>query len=199
MIRRPPRSTLFPYTTLFRSVTEAQSYDLVQATAGLTAAIRAIAPSTRGQGFGHLLALKPAGGTTVSCPGYTSAVETLCIRATPTSLYPNSVLTQVTGAIVVFRCTLVTPPCYGNGSSAVVKGDIVFQNIASAIGNYTHSSLTGDPALIAAGQVIMNSSGTSAGRSATNVTGVIYTFAGTDNPSSGNLQGVSSTGVDVQH
>jgi len=181
-------------------VTEAQSSDLVQATAGLTAAIRAIAPSTRGQGFGHLLALKPAGGTTVSCPGYTSAVETLCIRATPASAsLPNSVLTQVTGAIVVFRCTLVTPPCYGNGSSAVVKGDIVFQNIASATGNYTHSSLTGDPALIAAGQVIMNSSGTSAGRSATNVTGIIYTFAGTDNPSSGNLQGVASTGVDVQH
>src|SRR5258708_25631286 len=27
MIRRPPRSTLFPYTTLFRSRTEAKSYD----------------------------------------------------------------------------------------------------------------------------------------------------------------------------
>src|SRR3712207_8319935 len=28
MIRRPPRSTLFPYTTLFRSVVEAQSMAL---------------------------------------------------------------------------------------------------------------------------------------------------------------------------
>src|SRR4030043_450091 len=27
MIRRPPRSTLFPYTTLFRSLTEAQLMD----------------------------------------------------------------------------------------------------------------------------------------------------------------------------
>src|SRR3712207_8636845 len=30
MIRRPPRSTLFPYTTLFRSVREAQSRRLVR-------------------------------------------------------------------------------------------------------------------------------------------------------------------------
>src|SRR5260370_6237209 len=31
MIRRPPRSTLFPYTTLFRSVAHAGWRDLVQA------------------------------------------------------------------------------------------------------------------------------------------------------------------------
>src|SRR3712207_8632844 len=30
MIRRPPRSTLFPYTTLFRSFREAAEYVLVQ-------------------------------------------------------------------------------------------------------------------------------------------------------------------------
>src|SRR2546425_7990666 len=29
MIRRPPRSTLFPYTTLFRSVVEAQERELL--------------------------------------------------------------------------------------------------------------------------------------------------------------------------
>src|SRR5690349_24201304 len=29
MIRRPPRSTLFPYTTLFRSATEARKRELV--------------------------------------------------------------------------------------------------------------------------------------------------------------------------
>src|SRR3712207_7603133 len=29
MIRRPPRSTLFPYTTLFRSVDDAQALDAV--------------------------------------------------------------------------------------------------------------------------------------------------------------------------
>src|SRR2546429_2383722 len=32
MIRRPPRSTLFPYTTLFRSPTNALNYSFVQKT-----------------------------------------------------------------------------------------------------------------------------------------------------------------------
>src|SRR5258708_11381939 len=36
MIRRPPRSTLFPYTTLFRSVPEPQVYDLVLQAVGRT-------------------------------------------------------------------------------------------------------------------------------------------------------------------
>src|SRR2546430_11206401 len=30
MIRRPPRSTLFPYTTLFRSPAKSYAYDLLQ-------------------------------------------------------------------------------------------------------------------------------------------------------------------------
>src|SRR3989442_14582389 len=34
MIRRPPRSTLFPYTTLFRSATEAQALAELKALAG---------------------------------------------------------------------------------------------------------------------------------------------------------------------
>src|SRR2546430_12541186 len=34
MIRRPPRSTLFPYTTLFRSQDEVQKVQLVNATGG---------------------------------------------------------------------------------------------------------------------------------------------------------------------
>src|SRR5258708_18549509 len=34
MIRRPPRSTLFPYTTLFRSFAGASNFDLVNGTAG---------------------------------------------------------------------------------------------------------------------------------------------------------------------
>src|SRR2546426_12018653 len=39
MIRRPPRSTLFPYTTLFRSIALAQGQGTVQVTSttGLTA------------------------------------------------------------------------------------------------------------------------------------------------------------------
>src|SRR2546427_5131820 len=31
MIRRPPRSTLFPYTTLFRSTSEGQAYAMLRA------------------------------------------------------------------------------------------------------------------------------------------------------------------------
>src|SRR2546430_10361208 len=38
MIRRPPRSTLFPYTTLFRSLIGLQSLDLVPKKAAGTAA-----------------------------------------------------------------------------------------------------------------------------------------------------------------
>src|SRR2546427_2345731 len=40
MIRRPPRSTLFPYTTLFRSIWATQRYTATEALgkAGLTAA-----------------------------------------------------------------------------------------------------------------------------------------------------------------
>src|SRR5258706_1850103 len=34
MIRRPPRSTLFPYTTLFRSIAETALANLLIATAG---------------------------------------------------------------------------------------------------------------------------------------------------------------------
>src|SRR2546429_6743536 len=34
MIRRPPRSTLFPYTTLFRSVVYLNDYDVVTLTPG---------------------------------------------------------------------------------------------------------------------------------------------------------------------
>src|SRR3712207_9499240 len=52
MIRRPPRSTLFPYTTLFRSADEEHAF------------LRVIAP--------HLRALygadKPAAWATVFCP-----------------------------------------------------------------------------------------------------------------------------------
>jgi len=168
---------------------EAQSSDLVQATAGLTAAIRAIAPSTRGQGFGHLLALKPAGGTTVTCGGSTYT-ETLCIRATPAGSYSSSVPTAVTGAIVSFRRV----------SGTSVSGDIVFQNTASASANYAHTYQGSDPALLAAGKISMISSGASAGRTSTSITGIVYTFAGSDNPDgNSNLQGIGNPGFDLQH
>src|SRR5260221_3688448 len=47
MIRRPPRSTLFPYTTLFRSLADAQAAgegELVRVAAGMAARI----PQTAG-------------------------------------------------------------------------------------------------------------------------------------------------------
>src|SRR3712207_8690583 len=37
MIRRPPRSTLFPYTTLFRSWVDAETYDVMQIESDLVA------------------------------------------------------------------------------------------------------------------------------------------------------------------
>src|SRR3712207_7294632 len=47
MIRRPPRSTLFPYTTLFRSYAELMGADRADT---------AVLPSHRGRGIGTWLA-----------------------------------------------------------------------------------------------------------------------------------------------
>jgi len=161
--------------------------DQLQATAGATGVKTATATKSA-VGATHILALKPGGGAvTVNCPGYLTAVETLCIRATPASIYANSVLTQVTGAIVGFRRV----------SGTTVAGDIAFENIAQASANYAHSSSTGAPALVAGGKVVLYSSGSSAGRSNTNITGLVYTFADTDNPTSGNLQGAGTGTVYV--
>src|SRR3989449_10196343 len=165
-----------------------ESAELLQASSGATG-IKTPTAVRSGVGAAHILALKLGGGTvTVNCPGFLTAVETLCIRATPASIYANSVLTQVTGAIVDFRRV--------SGTSVV--GDIAFENIALAPTNYALSSLTGDPALAAGGKVIMFSSGFSAGRSDTTITGLVYTFAGVDNPDgSNNLQGAGTGTVYV--
>src|SRR5258707_11298704 len=45
MIRRPPRSTLFPYTTLFRSVENIPAWVQASATSGVTAPVIAEASS----------------------------------------------------------------------------------------------------------------------------------------------------------
>src|SRR2546425_1547754 len=162
--------------------------DVLPATAGATGTKTATASVSK-VGATHILALKPGGGAvTVNCPGYLTAVETLCIRATPASIYANSVLTQVTGAIVDFRRV----------SGTAVVGDIAFENIALAPTNYTHTSLTGDPALVAGGRVVLYSSGSSAGRNNSTITGLVYTFAGVDNPDgSNNLQGAGTGTVYV--
>src|SRR5258708_19000835 len=43
MIRRPPRSTLFPYTTLFRSRSGTRKFDIVVGADGLHSRVRALA------------------------------------------------------------------------------------------------------------------------------------------------------------
>src|SRR5690349_24212441 len=56
MIRRPPRSTLFPYTTLFRSEVETRA-DLLDQVDGHSAAlarrVEAHAPQSLAERFGH--------------------------------------------------------------------------------------------------------------------------------------------------
>src|SRR2546422_2698558 len=59
MIRRPPRSTLFPYTTLFRSDNEPAPYDGPKVPA--EAAAEAIIAAIEGDRFEHYLPdMKPA-------------------------------------------------------------------------------------------------------------------------------------------
>jgi len=164
--------------------------DVLQVSAGASGTKTATASASKA-GATHILALKPGGGTTVTCGG-SSYTETLCIRTTAASGLTNSVLTQLNGAIVSFR----------RGSGTSVSGDIVFQNTASASANYTHTYQGSDPALLAGGKISMISSGASAGRTSTSITGIVYTLAGSDNPDgNGNLQGASSgnLGFDLQH
>src|SRR3989441_6065862 len=55
MIRRPPRSTLFPYTTLFRSLSEAAHSGLDAAVTGLTLFAVSVAarPPDADHPYGH--------------------------------------------------------------------------------------------------------------------------------------------------
>src|SRR2546426_6214695 len=51
MIRRPPRSTLFPYTTLFRSPTTGESIGRRSSTRGTPDCARVFARGTRADGW----------------------------------------------------------------------------------------------------------------------------------------------------
>src|SRR5258708_30467864 len=51
MIRRPPRSTLFPYTTLFRSLTEMLADELRTVVSGVLHRVRKDADSVRYDGI----------------------------------------------------------------------------------------------------------------------------------------------------
>src|SRR3712207_9015279 len=71
MIRRPPRSTLFPYTTLFRSTLRTKNEDSAGRAEGVpgAAALRSVR-----------LHRRPARGPRVGCPG-TGAVRRVPIPA----------------------------------------------------------------------------------------------------------------------
>src|SRR5262245_64362576 len=63
IIRRPPRSTLFPYTTLFRSTSSTFAFEIIRTTTGVgerdksrlpaTTACAAAAPESKGRSEEH--------------------------------------------------------------------------------------------------------------------------------------------------
>src|SRR2546430_3775473 len=73
MIRRPPRSTLFPYTTLFRSVGDAERRDAGDAAGGalddLASRRERVAPDVL------RVVLHPAGGWVVRSEEHTSELQ----------------------------------------------------------------------------------------------------------------------------
>src|SRR2546426_11800497 len=57
MIRRPPRSTLFPYTTLFRSTRTAEG--VTDPTRPVCCCVRTNSPVDIGERYGHILETRP--------------------------------------------------------------------------------------------------------------------------------------------
>src|SRR5260370_36518105 len=75
MIRRPPRSTLFPYTTLFRST---PPVDLVEPHAGLSGALSAVAQAldAMASAFQRCVAAYTAGDSTgQACEAHLAALN----------------------------------------------------------------------------------------------------------------------------
>jgi type IV pilus assembly PilX-like protein len=145
----------------------------------------------------------PRPNRTVDCAGYSGLIETLCIRAAPATddtgavVYPNSALNQVTGTIAAFRRV---------GGGTTVIGDIALENLSlrsagsGVCGDYCHVSLGGDPAFLAARQLLVTSTGAAAAQRTVTVRGIVYTLAGSDNPDgSNNLQGAPNPGISIQH
>ncbi|MEX0766501.1 MAG: PilX N-terminal domain-containing pilus assembly protein [bacterium] len=180
------------------SRTTSEGAEVAQAAAGPTGTRTADTPAAGGiAAIGHLLALRP-GGPTVDCVGYsTTLTESLCLRARPatdsnnTVVYANSDVDQVTGAIVAFR----------RGAGTAVTGNIVLEDLSlHGAAGYIHTSLGGDPALVAGGAVGVISSGSAAGPLPVDVIGLVYAFAGLDNPDvNGNLLGSAGPGIVVLH
>jgi len=183
--------------------TSSEGTDQLQAAAGATGAKTSMA-SRAAVGVAHLLALAPR-RVTVECAGLAAAAtETLCLRARPATdstgavLYPSSALRQVTGMIASFR----------RASATAVSGSVAFENVSLRTTAYAQRSVSGDPALVAGGQIRLISTGAAAQPQTVDLTGIVYAFAGLDNPGGGcvppatcadDLQGSASTGLDVQH
>jgi len=182
--------------------TTSEGTEQLQAAAGPTG-VKTSRVGRAAVGAAHIVALAPR-RVTVDCVGLAaSARETLCLRSRPatdstnTVVYPASVPRQVTGMIGIFR-----------RAAGVVEGDIFVENVSLRTADYTQQSLTGAPALVAGGTIRLVSSGAAAAARTFQITGVVYAFAGVDNPGGGcvppspcpdDLQGSGGTGIDIQH
>jgi hypothetical protein len=183
--------------------TASEGTDILQATGGTTGTLTSQAGAAA-VGITHLVALVPR-RVTVECVGLApGTTETLCLRSRPatdsndTVQYATSDPRQVTGVIGVFRRVAGT----------AVAGDINFENVSLRTANYTQQTLTGDPALVAGGQIRLVSSGFPAAPRDVDIAGFVYAFAGLDNPGGGcvppstcsnDLQGSALSGIDMQH
>src|SRR2546427_7222977 len=95
MIRRPPRSTLFPYTTLFRSMASARASAAGSPLSG-TVAATSMSPST---GYGLDGMLMVAGGLdTNHSPLATSEVYGFATVKTDAADYPPGTTVNITGS-----------------------------------------------------------------------------------------------------
>lgn len=185
------------------SRTTSEGTDQLQATGGATG-LKTSRTGNAAVGIAHIVALVPR-RVTVDCVGLPGGTtETLCLRSRPATdsnaviQYAASDPRQVTGMIAAFRRV---------GGTAVVGG-INIENVSLRAANYSHQSLTGDPVLVAGGQVRLVSSGFPAVPRDVDIAGFVYAFAGLDNPAGGcvppstcisDLQGSAAAGIDIQH
>jgi len=185
------------------SRTTSEGTDQLQATGGATG-VKTSRTGNAAVGIAHIVALVPR-RVTVDCVGLAGGTtETLCLRSRPATdstaviQYATSDPRQVTGMIAVFRRVAGT----------AVAGGINFENVSLRTANYTQQSLTGDPALVAGGQIRLVSSGFPAAPRDVDLAGFVYAFAGLDNPGGGcvppstcsnDLQGSAGSGIDMQH
>src|SRR2546426_676321 len=155
MIRRPPRSTLFPYTTLFRSVASC-SVGYTPGTAGsatITAAYAGDLTHQNSSGSATVTVTKRTTSTTVSCGALAVGVAASCTatvtdtdsgtKTTPTGTVnwtssdaaaavatPDIYALTPTATTLVASCSVgYTPGTAGSATiSAAYPGDLTHQN-----------------------------------------------------------------------